>query len=148
MKGTTKLRGMSRRRAMGVAVSAVAGTAAVATLMRYLRPRPLDGPREVVLGDLSDARFARGNARIVRAEGTAVLVRHGADGTLRVLRTTCTHQGCPLHLEAEQLVCRCHGGRFDLDGRPIQGPPKTPLQEVPLTVRDGQLVITLGPDDV
>lgn len=50
-----------------------------------------------------------------------ILVREGK--ILRAFSARCTHAGCLIDREANQeFVCPCHGSRFDLHGRPIQGP--------------------------
>jgi Rieske Fe-S protein len=145
MVGMTKLRGMHRRRVIGGILAAVGGAGAVAALVRYLRPRSMDAPRTIVVDTLPDTGEA---AVIVRAEGVPVLVRRRADGSVTVMRPTCTHQGCSLKVEADHLRCPCHNGTFTLDGQPRSGPPKLPLHVLPSAVRDGKLHVTIGPDDV
>lgn len=54
----------------------------------------------------------------------------------------CTHQGCPVQpvVDGGALAgfnCPCHGGRFDADGTPTGGPPKTPLERFPIV--DGRV---------
>lgn len=144
----TKLRGMHRRRVIGGVFTLLGGAAVVAALKRYLRPTPLDSPRDVVVGDVADPRFAPGMTTMAKADGVSVLIRRDTRGAVTALRPTCTHQGCPLKLEADHLACPCHGGKFSLDGTPVQGPPTVPLQTLPAKVRRGKLVVTLGPDDV
>ncbi len=55
----------------------------------------------------------------------------------------CTHLGCLLkwnNIEKE-FVCVCHGGKFDMDGKVIAGPPPKPLERLPLSIRDGKVYI-------
>lgn len=51
----------------------------------------------------------------------------------------CTHLGCVVYWAPEHglLECPCHEGVFDLEGRPIAGPPERPLGRIALEVRDG-----------
>ena len=49
----------------------------------------------------------------------------------------CTHQGCPVAPrvvdgEAAGFDCPCHGGRYDVDGAVVAGPPKRPLSRLPI----------------
>ena len=148
MTDDAKLRPMGRRHLIGVVAGLIGGGAAVAALARYLRPRSLDAPRDVFVGEASDARFASAAASVVHAEGVPVAVRRTAEGRLTAMRLQCTHAGCPLTLERDHIACRCHGGRFDLDGRPTAGPPKAPLQRIPIREQGGQVYVTIGPDDV
>jgi Rieske Fe-S protein len=41
----------------------------------------------------------------------------------------CVHLGCPVRWvdAAERFICPCHGGVYDLLGRPVSGPPVRPL---------------------
>lgn len=55
----------------------------------------------------------------------------------------CTHLGCLVkwnNIEKE-FVCVCHGGKFDMDGKVIAGPPPKPLERLPLDIRDGKVYI-------
>ncbi|MGH2865724.1 MAG: ubiquinol-cytochrome c reductase iron-sulfur subunit [Solirubrobacteraceae bacterium] len=41
----------------------------------------------------------------------------------------CAHLGCPVRWvsAAERFICPCHGGVYDLLGKPVAGPPVRPL---------------------
>jgi menaquinol-cytochrome c reductase iron-sulfur subunit len=41
----------------------------------------------------------------------------------------CVHLGCPVRWvdAAERFICPCHGGGYDLLGKPVAGPPVRPL---------------------
>jgi menaquinol-cytochrome c reductase iron-sulfur subunit len=45
------------------------------------------------------------------------------------LSDRCAHLGCPVRWvdSAERFICPCHGGVYDLLGRPVGGPPVRPL---------------------
>jgi len=45
------------------------------------------------------------------------------------ISTRCAHLGCPVRWvdAAERFICPCHGGVYDLLGRPVSGPPVRPL---------------------
>jgi menaquinol-cytochrome c reductase iron-sulfur subunit len=45
------------------------------------------------------------------------------------LTSRCSHLGCPVRWvdAAERFICPCHGGVYDLLGRPVGGPPVRPL---------------------
>lgn len=60
-----------------------------------------------------------------------ILVRNGDE--IRAFEAKCTHLGCKLtKIEGEEVVCPCHGSRFNKDGRPAKGPAVKPLEELPL----------------
>ena len=60
-----------------------------------------------------------------------------------VFSATCSHLGCLVsyHKEKREFVCPCHGGKYDLTGRNISGPPPAPLTRFPLKIRDGMLFV-------
>jgi Rieske Fe-S protein len=56
-------------------------------------------------------------------------------GDMVAFFATCTHLNCTVqfHPVSKQIVCNCHDGIFDLDGKNIAGPPKDPL--TPMIIR-------------
>jgi cytochrome b6-f complex iron-sulfur subunit len=60
-----------------------------------------------------------------------------------VLSAVCSHLGCLVsyHKEKREFVCPCHGGKYDLTGRNIFGPPPAPLTRFPLRLQDGMLLV-------
>jgi ubiquinol-cytochrome c reductase iron-sulfur subunit len=70
------------------------------------------------------------------------------DGNVAYSRL-CTHMACPLSLyqqRNEVLVCPCHQAVFDLldGGRPVQGPAKRALPQLPLAVDDDGFLTSTG----
>jgi len=53
--------------------------------------------------------------------------------SLSVFSNRCTHAGCRINREIDgQLVCPCHGSRFDAStGKVLQGPAGLPLNRIP-----------------
>ena len=80
---------------------------------------------------------------LATAEGLPVFVRRRGE-EITALDGRCTHMGCPVRLqEAGGFLCPCHGGRFDGEGAPVQGPPTRALARLPVRV-DGSSV-TVAP---
>ncbi|MFJ6567219.1 Rieske (2Fe-2S) protein [Streptomyces sp. NPDC091292] len=75
-----------------------------------------------------------------------VVVTHADDGTYKAFSTVCTHAQCPIdRLDGTELVCSCHGSKFDATtGEVLRDPATVPLPEVPVTVKAGKLVA--GPE--
>ena len=83
-----------------------------------------------------------GGRTVVRLGAYPVeLQRHGREVTARSL--LCTHMGCQVTWrEAEQrYFCPCHQGRYDADGRAIEGPPPRDLDVLPAKVIANRLVL-------
>jgi cytochrome b6-f complex iron-sulfur subunit len=80
---------------------------------------------------------ASGNERKTR-----VFVVSSPEGPA-VFSATCSHLGCLVnyHKEKREFVCPCHGGRYDLTGKNIAGPPPAPLTRLPVKVQGGVLFV-------
>lgn len=62
---------------------------------------------------------------------------------LTVFSAVCSHLGCLVNYRKEkrEFVCPCHGGRYDLSGKNIAGPPPAPLTRLPLKREKGMLLV-------
>jgi cytochrome b6-f complex iron-sulfur subunit len=62
---------------------------------------------------------------------------------LTVLSAVCSHLGCLVnyHKEKKEFLCPCHGGRYDLSGRNIAGPPPAPLAKLPHRIEQGMVMV-------
>jgi Rieske Fe-S protein len=71
-----------------------------------------------------------------------ILVLSAPDGFAAV-SAVCTHLGCTVRLdEGRGFVCPCHGSRYDLTGRVLDGPAPRPLAWYGLSLsRRGDLVV-------
>ncbi len=79
--------------------------------------------------------------------GKPIFVQRIAAGNtpaaFHALSALCTHKGCPVvwNAGAKQFQCPCHGGRFDVSGRNIAGPPPSPLPRLPVKVVKGIVLV-------
>jgi Rieske Fe-S protein len=69
------------------------------------------------------------------------LVRNGKE--FFVLSPTCSHLGCLVNWNylKHEFDCPCHGGRYDMAGAVIEGPPPKPLTRLPYVVKKGFLYV-------
>jgi cytochrome b6-f complex iron-sulfur subunit len=60
---------------------------------------------------------------------------------LTVLSAVCSHLGCLVNYrkETREFICPCHGGRYDIAGKNIAGPPPMPLTAYPVEVKNGMV---------
>ena len=84
--------------------------------------------------------------RLKPADLKPTSARNAADGIV-AFSSLCTHYGCPittLHPSQTQIVCNCHGSVFDAANRGAvtQGPATRRLAMLPLTLKDGALVVS------
>ena len=80
----------------------------------------------------SFSELQRGEGKVIDYDGEKIAVYKDEKGLLTALHPTCTHAGCTVQFNAVEKSwdCPCHGGRFDLDGKVITGPPRTGLSRV------------------
>lgn len=62
---------------------------------------------------------------------------------LTVLSAVCSHLGCLVNYrkESREFVCPCHGGKYDIAGKNVAGPPPIPLTAYPVEVRNGKVMV-------
>jgi cytochrome b6-f complex iron-sulfur subunit len=65
------------------------------------------------------------------------------DYGLTAYSPVCTHLGCLVNWDSfrNEFICPCHGGRFDINGNLVGGPPPKPLTRLPLEIKDGKVYI-------
>ena len=71
-----------------------------------------------------------------------VVVTQPTKGTFLAFSAICTHQGCTVGtITGDQILCPCHGSVFSTeDGSVVQGPAKSPLPAVEVSVKGGQVL--------
>ncbi|GKQ33831.1 FAD-dependent oxidoreductase [Streptomyces sp. A012304] len=74
--------------------------------------------------------IAPGDGAVVRVSGERCAVHRDEAGQLHALSARCTHMGCLVAFNRAERAweCPCHGSRFDVEGRVVQGPAQRPLE--------------------
>jgi cytochrome b6-f complex iron-sulfur subunit len=112
---------------------------------RYLAPAAPKDPfkdGKAVVEKITPADVAApGAARAGGYAGHGLVVFRTAAGELRAFDTKCTHAGCNVEFVGDGYHCNCHGGRYDLDGKNISGPPPRPLTRLDVVEVGGQLFV-------
>ncbi len=122
------------------------GLGVVGAAAAYLRPRTGGddiAERIVHAGSLQDLLIGEGR-----------LVRHGLHPFYVVrldhervvaVSAVCTHVRCILKYDRERhgFICPCHAGQFDLAGNVLGGPPSRALASYTVSVRAGEIYVTL-----
>lgn len=70
--------------------------------------------------------------KVVDYDGKKLAVYKDKSGIITALSPVCTHAGCIVAFNSEEKSwdCPCHGGRFDLEGNVLCGPPQAGLKHV------------------
>ena len=82
--------------------------------------------------------------RIFQFGGEPGLIVRTSEGELRAFSARCTHLNCTVQYDSgeKEIVCACHGGVFDLNGKNVAGPPPKPLVMYSVNVRGDEIVVS------
>ncbi|MHA4894626.1 FAD-dependent oxidoreductase [Pedobacter sp. PWIIR3] len=82
----------------------------------------------------SFADLAPGQGTVAEINGKKVAAYKDENGKVTALNPTCTHAGCTVVFNdvEKSWDCPFHGGRFDIEGNVITGPPRTALKKAVL----------------
>lgn len=66
----------------------------------------------------------RGEGKTIRVKGERLAVYRDPHGVLHAVSPVCTHLGCHVRFNSAEATwdCPCHGSRFDVEGRVLDGP--------------------------
>jgi glycine/D-amino acid oxidase-like deaminating enzyme/nitrite reductase/ring-hydroxylating ferredoxin subunit len=80
----------------------------------------------------SVSSLAADSGTVVKYEDRKVAVYKDGKGMIHALDPVCTHAGCIVKWNGPEKSwdCPCHGGRFDIDGKVLTGPPRKDLQKL------------------
>ncbi|WP_280401495.1 FAD-dependent oxidoreductase [Nocardia carnea] len=73
-----------------------------------------------------------GSGAVMRRSGRRCAVYRDTDGELHTVSAVCTHLGCVVAFNDAETSwdCPCHGSRFDIDGKILEGPATEPLERI------------------
>ena len=76
------------------------------------------------LGGKTASELKPGEGDVVSLDGGTVAAFRDEEGHLHAISATCTHLACQVSFNKAERSwdCPCHGSRFDVDGRVLQGP--------------------------
>ena len=79
---------------------------------------------------------------LVFNETPLIVINRRGSGFIALSRV-CTHLGCLVGYDKfnNKLVCPCHAGEFDLEGRVLSGPATKSLQRYSLKITTDQITI-------
>jgi Rieske Fe-S protein len=143
--------------ALGALTGAVAAVPGLAFLAHPLRSRTVTGegePTKVArAGDLKPGQPLRVVVRGTRRDGWlrqdaiqlgACWLVPGEGERVRALSTVCPHLGCGIDWNgaAGRFECPCHGSVFDPNGTCTAGPSPRPMDELAVSRRGDDLLVT------
>lgn len=97
-------------------------------------------PTRQIEFDLGPAENYPLNSRTHLTQLPAVLL-HTESG-FSALSLVCTHLGCSVENDVQGFACPCHGSRFDVNGKVLQGPAAQPLSTLRIEItEDNRLIL-------
>lgn len=127
--------GKSRRHFL---VTVAAGIVGLFLAKRYLSPRIRKKAETLTL---AKAEIPEQGALVYREARVAVIREKGE---LYALDLVCTHLGCTLAVTPAELLCPCHGSRFDRQGKVLKGPADRPLKRYGVHVSGDKIIVSLS----
>ena len=112
----------------------------LAAVLRFFWPRVSSRPAlSVQVGFPHDYQIGQ----VVYHPGRKLFIVRDEKGFLS-FSARCTHLGCMVvwTVDHKMFLCPCHGGKFDAEGRNVEGPPPRPLDAFSLRLdNNGFLVV-------
>ncbi|UAY55351.1 FAD-dependent oxidoreductase [Arachidicoccus terrestris] len=80
------------------------------------------------------ADLSKGEGKVVRYKGEKIAIYKDLSGALKALHPVCPHAGCIVEWNNAERSwdCPCHGARYDIEGRFLNGPSASSLKVIPL----------------
>ena len=122
-------------------------------LIRYLiPPKKRMSQNTLSLGKKEDIkkekRYNKESASLFFSfKGKPAILIEVSDNEYKAFSAECTHLNCIVEYQAKKksFFCNCHGGKFDINGKNIAGPPPRPLEEYLVTVRNEEIHVSVRP---
>ncbi|RZJ86366.1 MAG: FAD-dependent oxidoreductase [Chryseobacterium sp.] len=78
------------------------------------------------------SEIKNGEGKIVKHEGKTFAAYRDAKSELHLLSPVCPHTGCNVAWNPSEISwdCPCHGSRFDIDGKLLNGPALSDLKKI------------------
>ena len=123
---------------------AITGVGLLVPALAYLWPATKSGPVKTREEAGSAAGWDVWQAKKIAAGGKPVLVVRTDQGFV-AMSAVCTHLGCLVEFDsaARKVLCPCHAGLFDLQGRVTGGPPPRPLQIYSVSEVQGKIYVSI-----
>lgn len=110
------------------------------------QPPLLAYTKDPATNEIRDSRASVLLLMMLKAEDMDDATKEKAAGGIVAYSAVCTHEGCSItsmNDTQRMAVCNCHGSTFDLGnkGKVVQGPAVRRLAMLPLTIKDGELLV-------
>jgi Rieske Fe-S protein len=128
-----------------LSLSGVGGVLAVFyPILSFLNPPKSAEPEVNSIKAGLNNEFQANSSKIIKFGRTPVILIKTEDNQYKALSAGCTHLDCIVQYkkDTKQILCACHNGIYDLNGRNVSGPPPRPLEQYDVKVINEEIVIT------
>ena len=117
-------------------------SAMVFPALTYLWPVTRQGPAGGMQEIGREDEIPVWGSKKVIVNGSAILILRTAK-EFKAFSAVCTHLGCLVGWDDQkhEILCPCHAGVFDTDGKVVAGPPPRPLPPYQVSVIDGKIFV-------
>ncbi len=123
---------------------AATATAILYPILQFIMPPASAESAEmsVSAGRIDDV--SPNSGRIFKFGDSPGLLLRTAEGELRAFSAQCTHLNCTVQYDPGErlIICACHNGQYDLNGKNISGPPPKPLDAYTVNIRGDEIVVS------
>jgi Rieske Fe-S protein len=136
-------RGFFKRLAMVVGLVVSYGTGAVYALQFLLPKKQEIKYRKLLVTSLK--QLPRDGSFTFKDLAGREIVLVNTDKGLKAISTNCTHLGCKVYWEPDNVrfFCPCHNGVFDVNGGVVSGPPPRALDSYQVEVDENDNVFVM-----
>jgi cytochrome b6-f complex iron-sulfur subunit len=88
--------------------------------------------------------FKTGDSKIIRFGKKPIIIIKDEEDNFKAFSATCTHLDCTVQYKKEEKIiwCACHNGKYDMQGRNIEGPPPRPLDKYMIKIKNNEIFVT------
>ena len=88
--------------------------------------------------------IALNSGQIIKFGSKPVILIRSPQGDFKAFSATCTHLSCTVQYKSDLgiMLCACHNGKYDLNGRNVSGPPPRPLDEYRVMVKGDDVFVS------
>lgn len=113
-------------------------------VISYLSPPKSREPNVNSVKAGLSSEFATNSSKIIKFGRQPVILIKTDNDDYKALSADCTHLDCIVQYKKDtaQILCACHNGIYDLNGRNISGPPPRPLEQFDVKVINDEIIIS------
>jgi Rieske Fe-S protein len=84
-----------------------------------------------------------GASTVLKIKNKWVLLVRTKPTEIKAVSATCTHKQCDVNYNpsSKRIECGCHGSKFDLDGKVLNGPAKSDLYNYKAELRGNKIIL-------